>query len=166
MKRIVLLSLLALALPVTMFASSVEFTNSGGILSGNSAGLTLSNSVLVAMGNITGNNLGSVTFSTAALASGNLQQGGSFMAGGTFTITGNGTNGVHNGMIFTGTFSGPVAWTLLTLADGTHNYELSGTLSGTWYTGATVNGATVELTLNVGKGFFGRAVTLGKAFAE
>lgn len=172
MKRIVLLSLLALALPVTAFASSEEFTNSGGTLSGTSAGLTLSGSTLVSVGSITGNglgsgtfitgnDLGSVTFMTAGLASGSLKQGGMFMAGGTFTITGNGSNSVHNGVIFSGSFSGPVTWTLLTLADGTHNYDLKGTMSGTWYTGATVNGVTVELTLNVGKGFFGRSVTLG-----
>src|SRR5262252_4002713 len=29
-----------------------------------------------------------------------------------------------------------------------------GALTGTWFTGATVNGATTQLTINVGKGFF------------
>ena len=33
--------------------------------------------------------------------------GGTFAAGGSFVINGNGTNGIPNGAIFTGTFSGP-----------------------------------------------------------
>jgi hypothetical protein len=132
MMRIVWLFLLALALPMTAFASSIEFTNSGGSVSGisigSSMGLTLSGSTLISDGSIMGNNLGSVTFSTGALESGgSLQMGGTFMAGGTFTITGDGMNGVHNGVIFTGSFTGPVTWTLDTLPNGTHNYLLSDT---------------------------------------
>jgi hypothetical protein len=154
----VLLFLLALALPMAAFASnSVDFTNASGSLTGSSAGLSLSGSTLIAMGSsggmITGD-LGTLTFSTAGLSSGNLQQGASFSAGGSFVITGNGSNGIHNGTIFNGSFSGPVTWTLVTLANGTHNYTLSGALTGMWYTGATVNGATVQLTINTGKGFF------------
>lgn len=158
MKRMFLLVLLALALPMAAFASSsVDFTNSGGTLTGSSAGLSLSGSSLIAMGGsgglITGN-LGTVSFSTAGLISGNLQQGGTFDAGGAFTVSGNGTNGIYNGAIFSGSFSGPVTWTMVTLANGTHNYTLTGSLTGTWYTGATVNGATVQLTINTGKSFF------------
>jgi len=153
-----LLVLLALALPMAAFANnSVDFTNSGGTLSGSSAGLSLSGSTLIAMGGsgglITGS-LGTVNFSTAGLISGNLQSGGTFDAGGSFTIAGNGTNGIFNGPIFTGSFSGPVTWTVITLANGTHNYTLQGSLTGTWYSGATVNGATVQLTINTGKSFF------------
>jgi len=159
MKRMFLLSLLALALPMAAFATnSVDFTNAGGTLSGSSAGLSLTGSTLIAMGSsgggiITGN-LGTVAFSTAGMTSGSLQMGATFNAGGTFTITGNGMNGVPNGVIFDGTFSGPVTWTLVTLANGTHNYTLTGALTGTWFTGATVQGATVQLTINTGKGFF------------
>lgn len=158
MKRMLLLCLLALALPMAAFANnSIDFTNAGGTLSGSSAGLTLSGSQLIAMGGaggtITGN-LGTVEFSTAGLTSGNLQSGATFAAGGAFTITGNGANGIHNGTIFSGTFSGPVTWTMITLANGTHNYTLSGALTGTWFSGQTVNGATVQLTINTGKGFF------------
>jgi hypothetical protein len=87
--------------------------------------------------------------------------GADFMAGGSFTITGDGKKGVHNGVIFNGSFQGPVTWTLVTVPNGTHNYELNGTLSGTDFTGASVQGATVELTQNVGTGFFGTSVALG-----
>jgi hypothetical protein len=97
---------------------------------------------------------GSVTFSTGSLSTGSLQMGGTFIAGGSFVITGNGTDGIPNGVIFNGTFSGPVTWTLITLSNGTHNYTLTGALTGTWLTGQTVNGATVQLTVNTGKGFF------------
>jgi hypothetical protein len=125
--------------------------------------LTLSGSTLIAFGSggmPTTGNLGTVTFSTAALLSGDLQQGATFDAGGSFTITGNGTNGVPNGTIFNGTFSGPVTWTLVTLANGTHNYTLSGALSGTWYTGASVVGATIQITINTGKGFFNGSTSI------
>ena len=102
MKKMFLLAVLALALPTAVFAGSgVDYTNSGGTLSGSNGGLMLSGSVLVAVnglnggGLITGNDLGSVSFQTGALSSGSLAMGGTFAAGGWFTITGNGSNGVH-----------------------------------------------------------------------
>ena|SRR5579863_3352325 len=167
-KHAILLALLALALPFAAFAdSSVGFTNSGGTLSssgtgtlsGTSGGLTLTGSTLIAVDGLAGGglvtgNLGSVSFSTSGLSTGSFQMGGTFAAGGTFDIVGNGTSGIPNETIFNGTFSGPVTWTLLTLANGTHEYTLSGSLTGTWYNGSTVYGATVQLTINTGKGFF------------
>jgi len=46
-----------------------------------------------------------------------------------------------------------VTWTLTTLANGTHNYTLAGVVTGTMG-GISVNGVTVRLTTNTGKGFF------------
>jgi len=43
MKR-VSVDVLALALPLTAFADSVDFTNSGGILAGSNSGLSLTGS--------------------------------------------------------------------------------------------------------------------------
>jgi len=165
MKRILWMIVLALALPLAAFANSVDFTNSGGTLAGSNAGLALSNSLLIAVNGLNGGGLvtgglGSVTFSTGALTSGDLQNGATFAAGGSFIITGNGTNGIPNSVIFNGSFSGPVTWTLVTLANGTHNYTLTGSLTGTWINGATVNGATVQLTINTGKGFFNGSTTI------
>ena len=98
MKRVLWMVLLALALPMAAFANnSVDFTNSGGTLTGSSAGLSLTGSTLIAvnglngLGLVTGNNLGSVSFTTGALLSGDLQSGGTFAAGGAFDIMGNGT---------------------------------------------------------------------------
>jgi hypothetical protein len=160
MKRMILLALLALALPLAAFANdSVDFTNSGGVLSGSSAGLSLSGSELIAVNGFNGGGLitgglGSLGFSTGSLSSGSLQMGGTFNGGGSFSIVGNGTNGIPNETLFSGSFTGPVTWTLITLANGTHNYTLTGSISGTWYNGSLVQGATVQLTINTGKGFF------------
>lgn len=159
MRKIVLLAVLALALPTAVFAgSSIDYTNSGGTLSGSNSGLSLSGSTLIAVngnaGLITGSDLGSVSFETGALSSGSLQQGGTFAAGGWFTITGNGSNGIPTGTLFTGSFSGPLTWKLVTLANGTHNYTLTGVLSGATGSGLSTVGVTVQLTINTGKGFF------------
>jgi hypothetical protein len=165
MKKMFLLAVLALALPTAVFAGSqVDYSNSGGTLSGSNSGLTLSGSVLIAVnglnggGLISGTDLGSVSFSTGALLSGSLQMGGTFAGGGSFTITGNGSDGVPNGTLFSGTFSGPVTWALVTLANGTHNYTLTGTLVATVPAGA--EGVTVQLTINTGKGFFNGNTTI------
>ena len=166
MKRILLLALVSLALPMAAFAnSSIDFTNSGGTLSGSSAGLTLTGSEVIAVNGLGSlglvhGDLGTLSFTTGTLMSGNLQNGGTFgmtgMTGGTFTIDGNGTQGVPNGTIFSGTFFGPVTWTMVTLANGTHNYTLTGSI----VSGASVNGATVQLTINTGKGFFNGSTTI------
>ena len=155
MKRILwMVLLLTLALPMAAFADNqVDFTNSGGTLSETSAGLTLSGSTLIAMngggsGLKTGD-LGTVNFSTGMLTSGNLQDGATFAGGGSFVVWSN-----TSGTLFSGQFDGPVTWTLVTLTNGTHNYTLTGALSGTWSTGMTVFGATTQLTINTGKGFF------------
>ena len=161
MKNLALLVVLALALPMAAFAASdVDYTNSGGTLSGSNSGLSLSGSALIAVdglnggGLVTGSNLGTLTFSTGALTSGSLQGNATFAGGGSFTITGNGSNGIPNGTLFTGTFSGPVMWQLVTLQNGTHNYTLTGALDGTTNTGFSTVGVTVQLTINTGKGFF------------
>ena len=155
MRRVILLALLALALPVASFASSVDFTNSGGTLSGSSSGLALTGSELIAVkglggGGLVTGNLGTLSFTTGALT-GSLANGGTFAAGGTFTIAGNGTVFSNT---FTGSF-GPVTWTLITLPNGTHNYTLSGAVSGPGF-----NGATIQLTINTGKGFFDGSTTI------
>ena len=165
MKKLVLLAVLALALPTAVFASSnIDYTNSGGHLSGSKNGLSLNGSALIAVngsgGLISGSDLGSVSFETGALQSGSLQKGGTFAAGGWFTITGNGTNGVPSGTLFTGTFSGPVTWAMVTLSNGTHNYTLTGALAGTSGSGYSTFGVTVQLTVNTGKGFFNGCTTI------
>ncbi|MGA7401501.1 MAG: PEP-CTERM sorting domain-containing protein [Candidatus Sulfotelmatobacter sp.] len=160
MKRIVLMALLALSLPLAAFAdNSVDFTNSGGMLSGSSTGLTLTGSELIAVNGFGGGGLitgalGTLSFSTGSMTSGTLAMGAVFGGGGSFVIDSSGSLGLPSGALFTGSFTGPVTWTMITLANGTHDYTLSGSVSGTWYNGSTANGATVQLTINTGKGFF------------
>jgi len=167
MQKVLFLIILALALPMAAFADGgVDFTNAGGTLTGTTSGLSLTGSTLIGVsgfnggGLITGNNLGSLGFTTGALLTGSLKDGGTFAGGGSFTVAGNGTNGVPSGVLFQGTFSGPVTWTLVTLANGTHNYTLTGVLAGTLSSGFSTNGVTIQLTINTGKGFFNGSATI------
>jgi hypothetical protein len=168
MKRIVMMALLALALPVAAFAGGVDFQNAGGTLAGTTAGLTLSGSNLVGvvgLGLGTCSNstpCGSVAFTTGALTSGSLTTGGTFSStGSSFQIMGNGTDG-RPSVIFNGTFVGSVTWVENTNCgtDGSICYTLFGSISGTWFNGATVSGATVQITFNAGKNGFTGSVPL------
>jgi hypothetical protein len=155
-RKVAWLGILALALPLAAFANDLALTNAGGVLVGNAGGLALTGSNLISYGSTVGTNLGSVTFTTGAFTSGDIQKGGTLAAGGSFVITGNGTNGVPNGVIFNGTFSGPVTWSLVTLKDGTHHYTLSGAL-------VAMNGevgATVQLSINTGTNLFSGSAQL------
>ncbi|HVN19358.1 MAG TPA: PEP-CTERM sorting domain-containing protein [Dongiaceae bacterium] len=149
------LSLLALT-NIASAKTSVDFSNSGGTLSGTSAGLTLTGSTLVAIEGLGGGvmktgDLGRVGFQTGHLISGSLAMGGTFAAGGMFSIE---TFAEGGTVLFSGTFSGPVTWTLVTLANGTHNYTLTGDLTGVMHGGINASAVTVQLTINTGKGFF------------
>jgi PEP-CTERM motif len=165
MKRIILMALLALALPLAAFAGNVDFSNSGGTLSGSSAGLTLTGSELIqvsgfgGLGSVVGS-LGTVNFSTGSFIS-TVGTGvgavSSFNGGGLFTITNTASDGIPSGVLFTGSFSGPVTLTLTSIgANGSKIYLLSGAISGTWYNGQTVTGATSQIYVFTGvNGFMG-----------
>ena len=152
MRRVLLLLLLAVALPATTWAKgTIDLANRGGTIIGSNAGLQLTGSVLFAYGSATGTDLGTVSFTTGAFMTGTPAMGGTLAPGGTFTITGNGSNGVPNGTIFSGTFSSssPVTWNVITLADGSHQYTLTGAIEGNGKVGATVQLAVIS-----GKGLF------------
>lgn len=155
-KKVAWLGILMLALPLAAFANSIDLSNAGGVIIGNSGGLALTGSILIKYGSIVGSKLGIVTFTTGPFISGDIEHGGTLMAGGNFVITGNGTNGVPNGAIFNGTFSGPVTWSLTTLENGTHVYTLTGPL-------VAMNGevaATAQITVNVGTDLFSGSAQL------
>jgi PEP-CTERM motif-containing protein len=150
MRRVLLLAVLALALPLTVWAdSSIDIVNVGGTITGDSSGLSLTGSTIFRYGSTQGN-LGTVSFTTGAFLTGDPLNGGTLAAGGSFTIMGNGTNGVPNGTIFDGTFSGTATWLMIPLADGSTNYVLTGPIADS--NGHV--GATTQITLNTGKGFF------------
>jgi len=148
-KKVVLLGLLASALPWASHASTIPVSNAGGVLTGSSSGLTLTGSTLIKYGDVVGSNIGSVSFTTGAFSSGNTQMGGTLAAGGTFTIAGNGTNGIPTGVVFSGTFNS-ATWTEQTLADGTHDYVINGALVGSK---GEVR-ATAQITVSTGTALF------------
>ena len=170
MRRVMLAILLTLALPVAAFGKSVAFTNSGGTLTGTNSGFALVSSTLTSVngfggGGIITGNLGTLALTTGALMTGSLMMGGTFASGGSFTISGNGSDGLPNGVIFSGSFSGPVTWTLITGSGGTHNYTLSGALTGL-YLGVPTNGATLQLTVNTGTGFFNGSAAISSGDSD
>jgi hypothetical protein len=164
MRRVGSLILLLLCLPVAMWANSsnLVFQNNGGkITVGAGNSLLLSHSTLTSFAGLNGNlingTLGTVSFRTGAMSIGNLGTSGTFLAGGSFTIEGNGSNGMGTGVLFRGTFTGPVSWV------GTFNpagrnglgawtYELRGTISGMLSNGSSASGRAVLLTFDVPKG--------------
>jgi hypothetical protein len=166
MKRVLFVALLALALPIAVFASSsTEFTADGGSLSGLSGGLTLSGSTLTTvdglygMGRDTGT-LGSVSLSTGALLSSvyakGVLQSATFATGGSLVITGNGTDGIPSGVIFTGSFTTSPVLTA-SCASSSCEYYLVGRFSGTLSNGTTEGGIVTVVTSGVGgKGYMGQ----------
>jgi len=147
MKRIVLMALLALALPLAAFAgSTVDFTNSGGTLTGSNAGLSLTGSEVIKVEGLGTGALGNdatLSFSTGSYI-GTVGAVSTFNAGGSFTIIGNGINGVPSGSIFVGSFTTPVTLTGEGSVSGGTQYVVFAHISGTWYTGQTAVGITNE----------------------
>jgi hypothetical protein len=180
MRRVVVLTLLALALPIAASAGTIDLTNQFGTVSitAPNGGLgTIGVSTLTSKGSqmhsfegmtttsLGLSNLGYVNFSTGVLLSGSILTGGVFSAtGSSFTVLGKG-NWVegHNTAIFTGSFTGPVAWNLISMHGQTRNYQLVGTLVGTWFDGRTVTGTTIQniSILNNAQSIIGRGHMFG-----
>ena len=158
LKKLVLLAVLALALPIAAVADSrMTFTTQGGTLTGGSSGLTLTGSVLTFLNNMgtvsAGTNLGSLDFTTGALLTGSIAGGGTFSSvGSAFTLVGNGINGVPLGTIFSGSFTNDVTLALLA-GSGGHDYVLYGLIAGTLGSGGTVNGLMHMDFMSTGKGW-------------
>jgi hypothetical protein len=141
MRRVILLALLAIALPTAALASSIDYTNGGSValntasISGsatNGGTLTIS-SVLTGI-NTTFGNLGTVTVTTGTLSG----SGGNFtFTGGTITIVSS-----TNVTLFSGTFtSGTVN---VTNGFTSVNYFVSGIAGGFQITkGGVVSGDTI-----------------------
>jgi len=166
MKRIFFIALVALALPIAAFANDVDFGNDGGTIGFGNNALSLTGSVLGSVSGL-GNGMcsvaqpcGSVAFTTGSLISGDVLNGAIFGPGGTITIMGNGKDGLPNGIIFQGSFSGDTSWTHTgTIGQSpVITYDLFGNISGKWFNGTTVSGSMTQLTVNTGpNGFQGSA---------
>lgn len=149
MKRLLFcILLLSLALPISSWATGIDFTNKGGAMSISDAGIVSSGVRLHSWRNIVaapGHALGSVSFSTGALTSGTIQGGGIFSsAGSSFIVTGHSKLLPHNGILFNGTFTGDITWTFLGKQNGVLVYQLTGNIVGTLFNGRTITGTTTQ----------------------
>ena len=162
MRRVLVLALLSLVLPIATWADIITFGNQYGSISVLTTGITSTGSQLLSWDGFKANPnnaLGTVSFVTGALLTGTLRYGGTF-AGGTTTaadgtsfdvmgigqwaknLTGSKTSPVA---LFTGWFVGPIDWTL-TSAPGKKNltYVLSGDIYGELWNGRFVKGFTTQ----------------------
>lgn len=157
-----LLAVLVLSFPLTAWANNVGFRSSGGQITSNGSGLNVNSSMLISLTGMTGTgsisgNLGTVSFSTGALISGSLADGGRFAGGGSFSMVGNGSNGLPNGVIFHGQFNGPVTWTAnfvpgANAGTGAWFYALSGSVAGTLNNGRSLSAKIEFSTRDVPRG--------------
>lgn len=132
-------------------------TNGSGSASGNSTGMDLMSAHLDKIGGV--NVSGSLSFMTGSLASGSLQNGGTFNDGGSFTIKGTYGN-ITNGVIFSGSFSGTVTWAFNGCTAGICNYSLTGPITGTWHVNGmnVASGSVVQIDFTTSGPFKGGSI--------
>jgi PEP-CTERM motif len=150
MRRVVVLALLALALPIAAWADTITLTNQFGTVSVSNAGISSVGSQLHSFNGIVapaGHSLGSVSFHTGALLTGSIFTGATFAGGAAsgFTVIGNGNYGQPKGTIFTGSFVGPVNWTVVSHVGQSWTFALSGTITGTLWDGRSATGTTTQI---------------------
>lgn len=160
MRRVVVLALLALALPIAASADNISLTNAFGSYTISSAGITVAHSQLRSFADSSGSYtpapngaLGTVSFSTGSLLSGSITSGAVFDGGGSFDVFGigkwakklTGCPTCKNPIsLFTGSFSGPVTWTLTSGTSKNITYQLVGNISGMLWNGRMATGTTVQ----------------------
>jgi len=160
MRRVVVLALLALALPIMAMADNITMTNVDGTIAisaiaGTNGLGTIGVSTITSKGseltqwNTTTGHLGYVNYST----------GGTFAGGGSFDVIGVGawakklTGETKNPItLFAGSFDGPITWTLDSSSKQKSTYTLSGDITGTIWTGRLVNGSTSQNISILNKG--------------
>ena len=131
--------------------TTIDFTNQFGTVNLTNAGIVSKGSELQSYNGILApphRSLGSVNFSAGAFTGASILTGGTFSsAGSSFNLISGAANFGQppKGNIFTGSFVGPVTWTLVSQTGKyTDNFTLSGAFSGTLYTGAAVTGTTTQ----------------------
>lgn len=153
MRRVLVLALLALALPMAAWADGIDLVNLHGSISITNAGISSVGSQLHSYNGIVaapGHSLGTVSFSTGALLTGSILSGGTFSdVGSSFVVIGKGPQVPHKGTIFSGAFVGPVAWTLVASSGQSLTYTLSGAIQGTLWNGRFVTGSTTQTIYSV-----------------
>jgi PEP-CTERM motif-containing protein len=150
MKRLALVLAVVALVPVAAWADTINITSHFGTVSITNAGIVSQGSQLTSFNGITaapGHSLGTVSFSTGALSSGDIFTGGTFSsAGSSFIITGIGNGGQPKGVIFNGAFVGSISWTIVgTQGNFGVTYQLSGTVQGMLFNGHLVTGKVTEM---------------------
>jgi hypothetical protein len=160
MRRVVVLAILAMALPIAAWADGITIINEFGSISITAGGIgssTISStqSELVQYNNVAsakGQSLGYVNYSTGVLLSGSVATGGTFSSSGSSfdvigigkwakALTGSPTTPVA---LFTGSFTGPITWTKTGQQGAKVFYSLSGAITGTLWNGRAVSGTTTQ----------------------
>lgn len=171
MRRVIVLALLALALPMAAWADIIV-TNQGGTvaisgMSGTGGLGTIGTSTVTSKGSeLTewmgpggrrNGHLGYINYATGTLISGSVLNGGTFAGGGYFDIIGDGRwaskiTGTPCGSgcaLFTGSFNGPIAWTLDSAGKQASFYTLSGSLTGTLWNGRVVTNVQTSQNISI-----------------
>ncbi|MGA2002421.1 MAG: hypothetical protein ABSG70_03510 [Terriglobales bacterium] len=160
MKRMTVAVLLVWAL-LSSVAWAGDCQNEHGTVSISDAGIATTGSELVdynKFGAPKGHSLGSVIFWTGVLVNGSVQSGGTFSAtGSSLTVIGNGDYGVPKGVIFSGSFEGPVTWTLVSQTHSKLVFVLAGHVIGINRKGRKV-GANTTQTIVTTKGQLAQGV--------
>jgi len=139
----------------TQPTTPLDLTNRFGTVNITDAGIASKGSQLGSYNGIVAppnKSLGGVSFSTGAFTGANIFTGGTFSgAGSSLSVVSGAANYGQppKGNIFTGSFVGPVTWTLVSQTGKyTDNFTLSGAIKGMLYTGSNVSGtATQNITV-------------------
>lgn len=141
MRRVVLLALLALALPTAALANSVDFNLNGGTMSVGTNSVTIS--TMVTSISLCGASCGTPSIATGTvsitLPSFSTSANGSFGPGGSINIT-------SGSYVFSGTFTSG-SW-LGGTSRGKTAYTFSGFATGTLW----INGVATQTELNIASG--------------
>jgi hypothetical protein len=151
MRRVVVVALLAMVLPMAAWASGIDITNQYGSISITSSGITSTGVQLWGWGGIhPGYSLGSVSFSTGVCMSG---CNGSGIPGMNATFSDVGSSfavvchkaacGGNNVTLFSGSFTGPITWTQTGFGPS-ETFTLTGTIAGMLADGHWVTGTTSQ----------------------
>jgi hypothetical protein len=162
---------LAMALPISAWADIIT-TNQGGTVAitgmSGTAGLgTIGTTTITSKGSqltqwmgpggTQTERLGLINYATGALLSGSVSGGGTFAGGGYFDIIGDGKwaskiTGTPCGTgcnLFTGSFNGPITWTLDSAGKQASFYTLTGYLTGTLWNGRAVTNAQTSQNISI-----------------
>ena len=142
MKRMLVVALLALALPRAAWAAQDIFNNERGSISISYSGIESKGSQMVYCFGVVPpehHSLGPISFSTGALPSGSLETGGKFSPiCSSFVVIGRGNYGEPKGVIFSGNFFGPIKWTLISKTGAVLIFKLTGNIEGIFFNGRMI----------------------------